>query len=77
MIRRYASPDPELLDISSNTLWVCEELDDDTEMQVIEVQSISSVVGMVPFDDGRVFVAHKMGLEIGSLGGEEEIDTEN
>ncbi|KAJ7939210.1 hypothetical protein B0H13DRAFT_2300961 [Mycena leptocephala] len=46
LIRRYASPDPELLDISSNTLWVCEELDDDTEMQVIEVQSISSVVGM-------------------------------
>ncbi|KAJ7936767.1 hypothetical protein B0H13DRAFT_1853188 [Mycena leptocephala] len=77
LIRRYASPDPELLDISSNTLWVSEELDDDTEMQVIEVQSISSVVGMVPFDDGRVFVVHKMGLEIGSLGGEEEIDTEN
>ncbi|KAJ7893764.1 hypothetical protein B0H13DRAFT_2339581 [Mycena leptocephala] len=46
LIRRYASPDPELLDISSNTLWACEELDDDTEMQVIEVQSISSVVGM-------------------------------
>lgn len=79
LIRRYSAPDPELLEVSSNTLWVCGELDEDAEMEVIEAQSITSVVGMVPFDDnGRVFVVHKMGLEVTSMGDVvAEVDTEN
>jgi hypothetical protein len=47
-------------------------------MDVIEVDSISSVVGMVPFDDdGRVFVVHKLGLEVTSMSGTAEKDTED
>ncbi|KAF7371531.1 hypothetical protein MVEN_00007900 [Mycena venus] len=63
LIHPYSAPDPDLLEVSSKTLWVCDGLDEDTPMEVIEVDSISSVVGMVLFDEGRVFVVHKMGLE--------------
>ncbi|KAF7356061.1 hypothetical protein MVEN_00935900 [Mycena venus] len=77
LIHPYSAPDPDLLEVSSKTLWVCDGLDEDTPMEVIEVDSISSVVGMVPFDEGRVFVVHKMGLEVTGMAGTEEIDTEN
>ncbi|KAJ7502166.1 hypothetical protein B0H11DRAFT_1712770 [Mycena galericulata] len=76
LIRRYPPPEQDLLEASSHTLWVCEE-PDDTTMEVIEVDSIMSVVGMVPFDEGRVFVVHKMGLEIISMAGIAEPDVDN
>ncbi|KAJ6468529.1 hypothetical protein C8R47DRAFT_1078323 [Mycena vitilis] len=75
LIDPYSAPDHDLLEASYKTLWVCEQLDD-TDLEVVEVNSISSVVGMVPFDEDRVFVVHKMGLEIGSMGGVEEDDAE-
>ncbi|KAJ7939890.1 hypothetical protein B0H13DRAFT_1586685, partial [Mycena leptocephala] len=43
LIHPYSAPDPELLEVSSQTLWVCDQLDDDTPMEVIEVDAISSV----------------------------------
>ncbi|KAJ6473686.1 hypothetical protein C8R45DRAFT_835254 [Mycena sanguinolenta] len=77
LVHPYSAPDPELLEVSSQTLWVCDQLDDDTPMEVIEVDAISSVVGMVPFDEGRVFVAPKMGLEVAGMSGAAEMDTGN
>jgi hypothetical protein len=64
--------------MSSKVLWVCDALDEEAAMDVIEVDSISSVVGMVPFDDdGRGFVVHKLGLEVTSMSGTAEKDTED
>ncbi|KAJ6477773.1 hypothetical protein C8R45DRAFT_833447 [Mycena sanguinolenta] len=78
LIRQYSAPDDELLEMSSKVLWVCDALDEEAAMDVIEVDSISSVVGMVPFDDdGRVFVVHKLGLEVTSMSGTTEKDTED
>jgi hypothetical protein len=78
LVHPYSGPGPDLLDVSSKTLWVCDRLDEDMPMEVIEVDSMSSVVGMVPFDDeGRVFVVHKMGLEVTGMGGAAETDTGN
>ncbi|KAJ6596697.1 hypothetical protein B0H10DRAFT_1748371, partial [Mycena sp. CBHHK59/15] len=48
LVELYSTPDQDLLEASSNTLWVCSHPEDES-FQVIEVASISSVVGMVPF----------------------------
>lgn len=78
LISRYSPPEQDLLEASSKTLWVCEELDEATSsMEIIEVETIRSVVAMVPFDDGRVFMVEKMGLEIGSMAGVDEVDSES
>ncbi|KAJ7202622.1 hypothetical protein GGX14DRAFT_309990, partial [Mycena pura] len=68
LVAPYSSPDQELLDASYKALWVCSPQDD---LEVIEVSSILSVVGMAPFDnsDAQVFVVPKMGLEMSSMGG--------
>ncbi|KAJ7156577.1 hypothetical protein C8R43DRAFT_883855, partial [Mycena crocata] len=66
----YSRPNPKLLAASSNTLWVCETTGE-TPLQVVDVKSMYSVVGMVPFQDaGKVFVVHKMGLEVGGMAGQ-------
>ncbi|KAJ7131580.1 hypothetical protein C8R43DRAFT_895969 [Mycena crocata] len=73
----YTPPDRDLLTASSNTLWVCRTTGQ-TALQVVDVKTVTSVVGMVPFqNDGRVFVVHKMGLDVGKLGGYAEEDTES
>ncbi|KAJ6498405.1 hypothetical protein C8R47DRAFT_971893 [Mycena vitilis] len=78
LICPYPPPDPDLLEASSDTLLVCDALGDGADLEVIKVQSITSVVGMVPFDEGRVFVVHKMGLGVSGLGdAANEVDTEN
>ncbi|KAJ7272744.1 hypothetical protein B0H12DRAFT_1007857 [Mycena haematopus] len=78
LVQRYSGPDEGLLEMSSKVLWVCDALHENAAMEVIEVESLSSVVGMVPFDDaGRVFVVHKLGLEVTSMSGAAERDTED
>ncbi|KAJ7182574.1 hypothetical protein C8R43DRAFT_868219 [Mycena crocata] len=60
----YTRPDHDLLTALSNTLWVCRTTGQ-TLLQVVDVKTMMSVVGMVPFqNDGRVFVVHKMGLDV-------------
>ncbi|KAJ6480041.1 hypothetical protein DFH09DRAFT_849271, partial [Mycena vulgaris] len=64
LVSPYSAPDQRLLEESSNTLWVCESSGENS-LQVIRAKTISSVVGMVPFDAaGRVFAVHKMGLDV-------------
>ncbi|KAJ6553783.1 hypothetical protein DFH09DRAFT_1085534 [Mycena vulgaris] len=66
LVSPYSAPDQRLLEESSNTLWV------------IRAKTISSVVGMVPFDAaGRVFAVHKMGLDVASMSGPVEDDTDS
>ncbi|KAJ7127982.1 hypothetical protein C8R44DRAFT_616530 [Mycena epipterygia] len=75
LISPHASLDQELFRASSKALAVF-ELPEDGHFEVVEVTSILSVVAMVPFDEGRVFVVHKMGLEISSMAGDVEVDNE-
>ncbi|KAJ7639916.1 hypothetical protein B0H17DRAFT_960697 [Mycena rosella] len=77
LISPYSPPDQDLLESSFNNLWVSSSTGD-SELQIIEANIISSVVGMIPFDDhGRFFVVPKMGLEAGSMCGVRERDTES
>ncbi|KAJ7649592.1 hypothetical protein B0H17DRAFT_958446 [Mycena rosella] len=77
LISPYSPPDQDLLESSFNSLWVSSSTGDG-ELQIIEANTISSVVGMIPFDDhGRFFVVPKMGLEAGSMCGVRERDTES
>ncbi|KAJ7050237.1 hypothetical protein C8F01DRAFT_1000994 [Mycena amicta] len=64
LVLNYSLPDMELLKESSQMLWVCEHKGDLT-LSVVDVKDIRSVVAMVPFDEERVFVVYKMGLEAG------------
>ncbi|KAF7372524.1 hypothetical protein MVEN_00114300 [Mycena venus] len=82
LVLPYCPPEQELLEASSNTLYVCAPLGAES-MQVVNSKTISSVVGMVPFptvdgkqDGERVFVVHKMGLEVESNRGVKEEDNE-
>lgn len=77
LVSPYPPPDQQLLEDSYNTLWVCEGTDQ-SSLEVIRAKTISSVVGMVPFDAaGRVFAVHKMGLDVASMAGYAQEDTES
>ncbi|KAF7322171.1 hypothetical protein MKEN_00741300 [Mycena kentingensis (nom. inval.)] len=76
LISVYSAPDVHLLEQSYNTLWVCKYRGDDA-LKIIEVKSIRSVIVMVPYDEGRVFAVHKMGLEVGEMVGYMEEDVES
>ncbi|KAJ6557751.1 hypothetical protein B0H19DRAFT_947038 [Mycena capillaripes] len=71
----YNSLDEDLFRDSFSTLAVY-HIPEEGQYEVVEVTSISSVVAMVPFDEGRVFAVHKMGLEICSMAGDVEADNE-
>ncbi|KAJ7732354.1 hypothetical protein DFH07DRAFT_990903, partial [Mycena maculata] len=68
LISPYSPPDQQLLEDSSNTLWVCSTTEQNS-LRVIDVKIITSVVGMVPFDEDRVFAVHKMGLDVAEMAG--------
>ena len=80
LISLYSTPDPVLLEMSSDTLLVCRYCGDDT-LVLVEAQAIKSVVAMVPFmekpeggrpryNNGRFFVVEKPGLSLAELGTE-------
>lgn len=75
LISPYDNLDQDLFADSLSTLAVF-DIPEDGRYEVVEVTSISSVVAMVPFDEGRVFAVHKMGLDICSMAGDAEADTE-
>lgn len=70
LVSPYTEPDRGILEASSNTVCVCESTGDQ-ELRLIRAKSITLDVAMVPFNDAgpRVFVVHKMGLEVGKLAG--------
>jgi hypothetical protein len=69
----WSEPDLDLLQASSNTVYLC-VYQGQTDLQVIDVKTIMSVVAMVPMTprDGdcssRFFLLEKPGLEIMGLG---------
>ncbi|KAJ7057285.1 hypothetical protein C8F01DRAFT_991867 [Mycena amicta] len=95
LVSVYSSPDKKLLEESSKSLWVCKYLGDES-LKIIDVKAITSVVAVVPFEEGkkpvedddgadgsdsepeevgeRVFMVHKMGLEVGKMTGYAEED---
>jgi hypothetical protein len=87
VISTFSEPDSELLQSSYQTLHIC-KYQGDQALQVIEVDSIYSVVAMVPFDPQpevntishigqRYFVVEKFGLDMDySRGDQEEAGTE-
>ena len=84
LVSLYSTPDPDLLEISSDTLLVC-KYHGDASLVLVEAQSIKSVVAMVPFMEkpeggssqchkGRFFVVEKPGLSLVELGMEEGLE---
>ena len=76
VISRYSLPDEQLLELSYHSLVVCTH-DATRPLVIVEVQSILSVVAMVPFTHANLgqnlhYVVEKLGLEVASLGGVEE-----
>lgn len=82
MVSTFSDPDTELLQSSYKTLYVC-KYQGDQRLQVIEVDSICSVVAMIPFDSQpeantishigqRYFVVEKFGLDMDHFRGDQE-----
>ena len=74
----YSLPDNYLLNISYDTLFVCEHQD---AVVVIEVKSIISVVAMVPFPfvvggrGNQYFMIEQIGLDVVKT--DDTVDTED
>ncbi|KAF9496262.1 hypothetical protein BDN71DRAFT_1482262 [Pleurotus eryngii] len=49
MVTLYGTPDPTILEDSSNLLWVCDFPATGTAICVIDAKSVESVIGMVPY----------------------------
>jgi len=74
VISTFSNPDDELLQSSHQTVYVC-RYQGDQGLEVIEVNTICSVVAMVPFDQPqesnaifqtgqRYFMVEKFGLDM-------------
>lgn len=53
MVSMFSSPDSALLELSSNTLFVCRYLGSEA-LRVVHIKSIHSVVAMAPFQNPGV-----------------------
>ncbi|KAJ8690902.1 hypothetical protein PTI98_012298 [Pleurotus ostreatus] len=49
MVTLYGTPDPTILEDSSNLLWVCDFPAAGTAICVVDAKSVESVIGMVPY----------------------------
>ena len=67
LISKYGQPDFDLLTKLYHMLWSCKSLSN-AGLEVIDVQSIQSVVAMVPHLDDRFFVYKKIGLDMADMG---------
>jgi hypothetical protein len=69
LVSLFSKPDEELLQHSHGVLTVC-EYEPVARLVVIDFESISAVVGMVPFGESvegqntRYFLAEKLGLDV-------------
>jgi hypothetical protein len=83
-VSRYAPPQENILTLSHGTLWVTTH-STDSDIVLVEVHNISSVVGVVPMPHlpediteklhipkNAVFVVEKIGLEMEYMSGYEE-----
>ncbi|KAG1887411.1 uncharacterized protein F5891DRAFT_967324 [Suillus fuscotomentosus] len=81
MVSVYSRPDQQLLDLSHGTVWSCTH-DGDKNLQLIDVQTITAVVAMIPhcptlpsgIMEDRYFMVEKTGLDVTLTGVEVEED---
>jgi len=77
LVSLYSRPDPELYKESCWTVYSITELPEEHGLQVIECQTIQSVMLVIPHDhhvesgDRHFFVWEKMGLDIALMGAPE------
>jgi hypothetical protein len=71
LVSKYGQPDFDLLQKSYHTLWSCESLGD-AGLEVIDVQTIQSIVAMVPHLEDCFFVYENVGLDMADMGGYRE-----
>lgn len=81
LISLYSTPDPDILEMTSGVLAVCQYLGDDS-LVLVEAQAIKSLIAMLPFLEkaeesrprrhkGRFYVGEMPGLTLAELGMEE------
>ena len=79
LVANYSAPDATLMEKSSGALAVCQFLGQQS-LEVIKIEFIHSVVGMVPYPHTEVqdcfFLVERMGYDIAYLGGYTEEMTE-
>ena len=84
LVSLYSTPDPTLLEMSSDTLLVC-RYHGDNSLVLVDAQTIKSVIAMVPFmekpegdrprcHNGRFFVVEKPASSLVELGMEEGLE---
>ena len=77
LISKYSPPDRFLSDKSYETVLAC-SYHGDTALALIEVEAIKAVVAMIPYqfrrDETLFFVVEKPGLDVATMGGEEQRD---
>jgi hypothetical protein len=79
LVSLYSPPDQDLLEASSQALWACQYLGDES-LCVINVKTIISVVAIVPLPHSGqpkgMFVVEKLGLDVAEMGGslDEDLD---
>jgi len=82
LVSLFSQPDPELLELSCQTVYSC-RYEGDAALSVVDVKSIKSVISMVPYfritPDGEIeqpesehFLVEKPGLDIAELVGEQD-----
>ena len=80
LVLLYSAPHPKLLEVSHNTLWLC-EYQGDSSLKFINVKSIQSVVAMIPHTpmiEGQqagehFFLVEKPGFDVAVIGGMDEV----
>jgi hypothetical protein len=78
LVSLYSLPHRGLLEYSYHTLLSC-TYGGDTDLRVVDIKSIMSVIAMVPHhpfpgdSSDRYFVVEKPGLDVAWLGGVEEV----
>jgi hypothetical protein len=80
LLSLYSPPDHTLLHVSAYTLW-SSTFQQDADLRIVPVKTITSVVVMVPhypFPDsvGRFFVTEKIGFDVAHMGGDDQELTE-
>ena len=76
LVSLFSKPDPDLLQISVNTLWSC-EYQGDSALEFVDIKCIQAVVAMIPHApaiDGRqtqerFFLVEKPGLDVAVMAG--------
>jgi hypothetical protein len=82
LVSLFSEPDPDLLRLSVNTLWLC-KYQGDLALQFVDIKCIQAVVAIVPHAPAingqqaqeRFFLVEKPGLDVAVMAGTQENTT--